>query len=98
MTRRHRIHEEEVPEVTKGLVLKLRQHLETKKDLIAATICFRCLYRIEEHRVGRPDYPEPVTWSLIENWINNHYRGRGAASATGARWRGGPTDPGGVLT
>ena len=30
----------------------------------------RALYRLEEHRTGRPDYPEPVTWGLIETWVN----------------------------
>lgn len=64
----HRLHGEGVPEVTKGLVLKLRQHLETKKDLTAATICFRCLYRLEEHKTGRPDYPNPITWGYLEDY------------------------------
>lgn len=69
MTRRHRIHEEEVPEVIEGLRLRLQVHLETREDLEAATIAFRAFYRLMRHRAGRPGYPEPVTWSLIESWI-----------------------------
>ena len=68
MTRRHRIHEEEVPEVKEGLRLRLRDHMNTKEDLTAATLCYRCLYRLEEHRPGRPDYPTPITWGYLEDY------------------------------
>jgi hypothetical protein len=68
--RRHRIHGEEVPEVIEGLRLRLRQHLKTRGDLLGATVAFMVLYRLVTHQAGRPDYPEPVTWSLIESWIN----------------------------
>jgi len=67
--RRHRLHGEEVPEVIEGLRLRLRAHLETKEDLPGARIAFRALYRLMEHRAGRPDYPEPVTWGLIEDYV-----------------------------
>jgi len=91
MTRRHRIHEEEVPEVKEGLRLRLCEHLETKEDLIAATLCFRCLYRLEEHKAGRPDYPEPVTWSLIESRINGTItEGGERPRSLGARWEVSP--------
>ena len=69
--RRHRLQPEEVPEVIEGLRLRLRQHLEAKKDLLAATIAFRAFYRLIEHPHGRPDYPEPFTWGLIEAYIQN---------------------------
>jgi len=68
--RRHRIHGEEVPEVIEGLRLRLRSHLEARGDLHGAAVAFRALYRLVTHQVGRPDYPEPVTWSLIKSWIN----------------------------
>lgn len=69
--RRHRLHGIEVPEVIEGLRLRLRRHLESREDLLGATIAFRTLYRLETHPRGRPDYPDPVTWGLIENWIKN---------------------------
>lgn len=68
--RRHRIHGEEVPEVIEGLRLRLRRHLKTRGDLLGATVAFMVLYRLVTHQAGRPDYPEPVTWSIIESWIN----------------------------
>ena len=67
--RRHRLHGEEVPEVIEGLKLRLRQHLETTEDLPGATVAFRALYRLIEHKQGRPDYPEPVTWGFIEDYV-----------------------------
>lgn len=66
--RRH-IHTFEVPEVIKGLKLRLRQHLETTEDLPDAIIAFRVLYRLIEDKRGRPDYPEPVTWGFIEDYV-----------------------------
>lgn len=67
--RRHRLHGEEVPEVIEGLKLRLRQHLETTEDLPGATIAFRALYRLIEHKQGRPDYPEPVTWGFLVDYL-----------------------------
>lgn len=73
--RRHRLHSEEVPEVIEGLRLRLQHHLKARGDLYGATVAFRAFYRLMEHRAGRPDYPEPVTWSLIESWINGTISG-----------------------
>ena len=75
--RRHRIHGEEVPEVIEGLRLRLRQHLETRGDLPGATVAFMVLYRLVTHQAGRPDYPEPVTWSHIESWVKGTISGGG---------------------
>ena len=47
-----------------------RTILVFEKDSKKARVAFRAFYRLMEHRAGRPDYPEPVTWSLIESWIN----------------------------
>ena len=57
-------------ELIKGLRLHLQAHLEERQDLPGATIAFRALYRLMEHRAGRPNYPEPVTWGLIEGWLS----------------------------
>jgi len=53
MTRRHRIHEEEVPEVIEGLRLRLQHHLETREDLYRAAIAFRAYFRLTEHVTRR---------------------------------------------
>jgi len=70
VTRRHRLHSDEVPEVKEGLKLRITEHLDTKDDLEAATLAFRALFRLERHKVGKPSYPKPITWGLIEDWIN----------------------------
>jgi len=67
--RRHRIQGSEVPEVIAGLRLRLREHLETKDDQPGAINAFKALYRLETHKVGKPNYPSPITWGLIEDWI-----------------------------
>ena len=69
--RRHRLHGFEVPEVIEGLRLRLWYHLESRTNLLAATVAFRAYYRLIEHRAGRPDYPEPVTWETINDYVNN---------------------------
>ena len=75
--RRHRLHPEEVPEVLEGLKLRLLQHLETEEDLPRAVIAFRAFYRLMTHQVGRPNYPEPVTWNTIAEWLEWYNLTRG---------------------
>ena len=75
--RRPRLHEEEVPEVLDGLKLRLLQHLETEDDLLRATIAFRAFFRLMENPRGRPNYPEPVTWNTIAEWIHLYRLKRG---------------------
>ena len=67
--RRHRLHGDEVPEVIEGLRLRLRRHLRTREDLLGATVAFRAYYRLTKYPRGRPNYPNPVTWDLIESNI-----------------------------
>jgi len=68
--RRHRLHEDEVPEATEGLRLRLLQHLKTRENLYAARVAFRAFYRLSTHCQGRPRYPQPITWALIESFVN----------------------------
>ena len=70
MTRRHRLHGDEVPEVIEGLRLRLQHHLETRADLYRAAIAFRAYFSLTEHVTSRPAYPDPITWSIIESRIN----------------------------
>lgn len=69
--RRHRIQGSEVPEVIKGLRLRLREHLDTKDDQYGATNALKALYRLESHKVGTPSYPSPIPWGLIEKWVSS---------------------------
>ena len=68
--RRHRIQRDEIPEVVAGLRLRLREHLETKDDIYGASLAFRTLYRLKTHKVGKPSYPNPISWTLIEEYTN----------------------------
>lgn len=68
--RRHRLHGEEVPEAIEGLRLRLLQHLKTRDDLYGATVAFRAFYRLSTYCRGRPDYPSPMTWALINSYVN----------------------------
>ena len=60
MARRHQLTEKEVPEAIAGLHLRLREHLEKRKDLSAALPCYRAFYRLSMHEAHRPSYPEWV--------------------------------------
>ena len=73
--RRHRIHGDEIPEVLEGLKLRLRQHLEMEEDLAMATVAFRAFYRLLTHQTGRPNYPDPVTWNTIAEWVRRYKNG-----------------------
>lgn len=68
--RRHRIQASAVPEVVAGLRLRLREHLETKDDLYGASIAFRTLFRFEIHKIGKPCYPSPMNWDVIDSYVN----------------------------
>ena len=69
--RRHRIYDNEIPEVVKGLVLRLRQLLEEGRNSESAENAFRALYRLLEGRPGRPRYPE-FTWSNVQLYIEKY--------------------------
>jgi hypothetical protein len=68
--RRHRLHGDEVPEAIEGLRLRLLQHLKTRENLYAARVAFRAFYRLSTYCRGRPSYPNPVTWDLIDSYLN----------------------------
>ena len=68
--RRHRLYEEEIPEVIEGLRLRLQHHLKMREDIHGATVSFHAFYRLSTYCRGRPSYPSPVTWDLIESYVN----------------------------
>ena len=68
--RRHRLNSDEVPEVIEGLRLRLLQHLKTRDDIYGATVSFRAYYRLSTYCRGRPSYPNPITWDLIDSYVN----------------------------
>ena len=76
MGRRYKICDEQVTEIVKGLRLRLRQLLEEREDLEAATHALHILHRLTLRRKSRPSYPRPVTWDLVESYLKGgHQRG-----------------------
>lgn len=69
--RRHRISGSELPHVTEAIENQLREQLQIRTDPIQAEQLFRLWWRIMIHREGRPDYPEPITWSVIDSHLSN---------------------------
>ena len=70
MGRRFKICDEQVTEIVKGLKLRLTQLLEEREDLEAATHTLHILHRMTFRLQSRPSYPKPVTWGLIEHYLN----------------------------
>ena len=69
--RRHRLYTPEIPEVKRGLKLRLQKLYEAKEDREAAEIAFRALFRLSRDEPGRPKYPE-FTWGLVERWAYDY--------------------------
>jgi len=65
--RRHRLYNHEIPEVKRGLKLRLQELCEAEKDEEAAEIAFRALFRLSRDEPGRPKYPK-FTWEEAYYW------------------------------
>ncbi|MFH2112429.1 MAG: hypothetical protein ABIJ47_14365 [Candidatus Bathyarchaeota archaeon] len=69
--RRHRLNEDETPLVYGLVAWRLRVFLECRDGLEEAEALFRLLYRMDHYGPGRPGYPEPFTWSLLESYLSS---------------------------
>ena len=69
--RRHRISGGELPHVITAIESQLREQLQTRANPREAEHLFRLWYRIRIHREGRPSYPEPITWNVIEKHLGD---------------------------
>ena len=67
--RRHRLYENEIPEVVEGLKLRLSHLLENREDKICAEVAFRALFRLSRNKPGRPKYPE-FSWDFIQYYLD----------------------------
>jgi hypothetical protein len=67
--RRHRLREQELPEVRMALFLRLKQLLRDRKDEESAEIVLRLLCRLSFLGKGRPRYPE-FTWDEVKQFLN----------------------------
>jgi hypothetical protein len=70
--RRYRLNESEVEPVMGLVRCRLLELVEYREGLGEAELLFRVLYRFETYRVGRPMYPDPVTWETIQNWVEEN--------------------------
>ena len=69
-TRRHRLTEEEIPEVALGLILRLKQLNEKREQLEQATIVMNCLRRLIKPKPGRPK-TSSITWDVVDYYAND---------------------------
>ena len=69
--RRHRLYSIEIPDVKRGLKLRLQKLCEAKEDLEAAEIAFRALFRLSRDEPWRPKYPE-FTWGNLQYYLDYH--------------------------
>ena len=67
----------EIPEVVRGLFLRLEQLLEIREDDESAEIALRTLYRLTRDEVGRPKYPSMrgeigFNWEFLDHFVYRH--------------------------
>ena len=48
---------------------KLRELVETRRDLWLAEEFYRVIWRMDHNQPGRPSYPEPFTWGTLEAYL-----------------------------
>jgi len=67
--RRHRLYSHEIPEVIKGLRLRLETLVEAKEEPEDAETAFRILYRLSHKGAGRPKYPT-FEWEYLRYFLD----------------------------
>ena len=71
--RRHGLYPHEFGPVYKAVkqrLLQLLEDQEDQEDFHEAEALFKVLWRFENCKVGRPQYPEEINWQLITEYIN----------------------------
>lgn len=76
--RRHRLNGPEVSPVKEAVTNELRQLCQERRpgELFKAQMLFRVCWRLETHRQGQPDYPEPLDWPTMAEHIMVPFYGR----------------------
>ena len=69
--RRHRLHTPEIPEVKRGLKLRLRELCEAWEDEESAEIVYRIFIRLNTGKPGRPKYLE-FSWDMVQRYLDWH--------------------------
>lgn len=66
---RRRFDEEEIQELRRGLLLRMRELLEEGKDLHAAELAYSLFSRLESGETGRPQKAK-VDWGVIKYTVD----------------------------
>jgi hypothetical protein len=67
--RRHRLYTHEVPEVKRGLLLRLQELCEAREDRESAEVAYRTFLRLNTDKPGRPKYPVFI-WGQVQYYVN----------------------------
>jgi len=68
--RKHGLYPHEFGPVYRAVHEKLVSLVKSREYLLEAEILFKVLWRFDNCRTGRPQYPEEITWGLINGYIN----------------------------
>ena len=72
--RRHGLYPHEFGPVFRAVKQRLFQLLKGREDFFEAEALFRVLWRFENCKVGRPRYPEEISWQLISELVNGPFQ------------------------
>jgi hypothetical protein len=71
--RRHGLYPYEFGPVFRSVKRTLAGLLETRSNFPEAEALFKVLWRFENCRIGRPQYPKEISWQLIHEYINGPF-------------------------
>jgi len=69
--RRLHLYKREIPEIVRGLKLRLEQLLERREENERAEIAFRALQRLTRDKPGRPKYSK-FSWETLDYYLEYH--------------------------
>ena len=67
--RRPRLYEHEIPEVRRGLLLRLQELCQEEKDKESAEIAWNTYIRLRTNKPGRPKYPVFI-WGQVQYYVD----------------------------
>lgn len=72
--RRHGLPPHEFGPVFRAVKHRLFQLVENRNNFPEAEALFKVLFRFENCKPGRPEYPEEINWQLITEHINGLFQ------------------------
>ena len=71
--RRHGLQPYEFGPVFQAVKHRLIQLVENRSNFPEAEALFKVLFRFENCKPGRPEYPEEINWQLIRDYLNGPF-------------------------